>query len=448
MRKLLFDPHVKLAFISGVYTLFLLLTLPRIPVKIDYKGLKVDSYVGGYKFRLFGKDFDFSTFKKSAEFGGGYRFKFKVLANDEVKVREVISNRLSRLGITDYNISSRVEGTEASLDLTLPFVENERSVESFLKQRSFLVFRELIPEVVWKEEDAEKYFYAPSYWVDAGLDSTQILGITLLKNTNAENPSVQFQINLTPEGKKIFGEVVKRNVGEPLALYIDDASLPIAMPLIGEDFAALSDINPVVTSNIDPSNTKLFADHVNSGYYPAGYEYMGKEEVQAVYSGFSTRLFALSSALGFMAASLFVYLTYRKLSSAFLLSLSAQFITMLFLLKVFSIYIGLRTVLIVSLSMSLYLAFGVLLLSQMKEHARDMSLLGIYMKEAFRNSVAVIKPYLLVAAFGAFLFNIVTGWESLALLRDLMLGYVSSYIAFVLFRLFAGLFWPRKSKSK
>ena len=65
--------YFRLGLISTIAAVSLLIVLPRIPIKADNHLLKVNSYIGGYSFKIGDKTYDLTSFKRGLDLHGGVR---------------------------------------------------------------------------------------------------------------------------------------------------------------------------------------------------------------------------------------------------------------------------------------------------------------------------------------------------------------------------------------
>lgn len=150
------------------------------------------------------------------------KLKLKEITPDDLqKVKEVLVRRTNEFGTSEPIIQTFGKD---HIIVDLPTVTDPRKAEAIVSKQAFLEFKELTPKGV---EFFERSSSVPSP-DDATLWRTVMTGAGLKEAHEAphggsasagSNYVVDF--TLTKEGGKTFGEVTSRNVGKPIAIYLD-----------------------------------------------------------------------------------------------------------------------------------------------------------------------------------------------------------------------------------
>ena len=93
--------------------------------------------------------------------------------------------------------------------------------------------------ILIKTESAQ----ASDNWVSTGLSGKQLKRAAVEFDPNSGLPQVSLQFN--DEGKELFGQITGRNVGKPVAIYLDGA--PISIPTVQQAITAGS---AVISGNL------------------------------------------------------------------------------------------------------------------------------------------------------------------------------------------------------
>ena len=81
-------------------------------------------------------------------------------------------------------------------------------------------------------------------------------------------------LELNEEGAKLFAAITKRNLGKPVAIFLDGS--PISVPTVQ---AEITDGNAVITGSYGASEAKLLATRLNSGALPVPIKLISQQTV-------------------------------------------------------------------------------------------------------------------------------------------------------------------------
>jgi len=121
--------YFRLGLISTIAAVSLLVVLPRIPVKADNHFLKVNSFIGGYKFDIGKKTYDLTEFKKGLDLNGGVRIVLEAdmegiePADYDAAVESavnVIERRVNLLGVSEPYIAAQKVGEKHRIIVEVP----------------------------------------------------------------------------------------------------------------------------------------------------------------------------------------------------------------------------------------------------------------------------------------------------------------------------------------
>lgn len=161
-------------------------------------------------------------------------------ADDMEKLRDRIERRVNRYGVSEPVI--QIQGRDR-LVVELPGVTDVQQAIEMIGQTPYLEFSETRPEEETKQ--IEEKLQELQKVQEEGGDVTQIENWELalqnpyfapteltgkyLKNATVEFDPITFrpqiQLKFDDEGSKVFEEVTARNIGKPLAIYLDGVSI-------------------------------------------------------------------------------------------------------------------------------------------------------------------------------------------------------------------------------
>lgn len=152
------------------------------------------------------------------------KLKLKEVTPDDLqKVKDVLVRRTDEFGTTEPIIQSF--GLDHII-VDLPNVTDPRKAEAIVSKQAFLEFKELTPKGV---EEFERTNGVPNP-DDPTLWRSVMTGAGLKDAREAPHGSgggTQYvvEFTLTKDGTKTFGTVTSRNVGKPIAIYLDSKNI-------------------------------------------------------------------------------------------------------------------------------------------------------------------------------------------------------------------------------
>lgn len=275
-------------FILGLTLISVFIDLPTRP-SIDFK-------FG--RFHLF-RDLEI---KQGIDLAGGTHLVFqadmsKIASKDKDSAIEAVRNNIERrvnlFGLTEPLIQTSKIGEEYRLVVELAGVKDINQAIDLIGQTAQLDFRELAPEATTAATLAD---YQPTGLTGKDLARSQV---EFDQNTGAPEVSLEF----SDEGAKKFSEITGRNVGKPVAIFLDE--FPITIPLVREQ---ITTGKAVISGEFTLDEAKKMSIQLNAGALPVPIKIieqrnigatLGTESIQkSIQAGFV----GLLMVVGFMAA--------------------------------------------------------------------------------------------------------------------------------------------------
>lgn len=175
--------------------------------------------------------------------------------------REVIERRVNLFGVSEAVVQPSKVGEKRRILVELPGLKEASAAANLVGKTAQLDFREVTKEV---EEEASKsgipaqILAKPTGLTGADLKKAQV---TFGQASGRAGPQVA--VEFTSEGSKKFAEITKRNVGKPLAIFLDDQ--PISAPIVEQEILGGS---AVITGQFTPEEAKNLAIQLNAGALP------------------------------------------------------------------------------------------------------------------------------------------------------------------------------------
>lgn len=187
-------------------------------------------------------------------------------------------------------------------------------------------------------------YIMPEIDPQAGWKNTELTGQHLRRsvlqfNPNDGRPEVVLEFN--SEGRELFAEITKRNIGRPVAIFLDD--YPISIPNVHEE---IPDGRAVISGQFDLQEARLLVQRLNTGALPVPIELIGQQTVGASLGERSVNNSLTAALFGFLFVALFMLAYYRLPGLVAIVSLSIYVLAVLTIFKALPILLALLFILI------------------------------------------------------------------------------------------------------
>ncbi|MEK7496992.1 MAG: protein translocase subunit SecD [Patescibacteria group bacterium] len=234
--------------------------------------------------------------------------------------------------------------------------------------------------ILIKTESAQ----ASDNWVSTGLSGKQLKRAAVEFDPNSGLPQVSLQFN--DEGKELFGQITGRNVGKPVAIYLDGA--PISIPTVQQAITAGS---AVISGNFSLVEAKQLAQRLNSGALPVPIKLISQTSIDATLGQASVEKSLMAGLIGLLLVAIFMILWYRLpgFLSVIAVGIYAGISYAIFLL--WPITLTLAGIAGFILSIGMAVDANVLIFERLKEELRAGKALGTAVEEGFKRAWTSIR---------------------------------------------------------
>ncbi|PJC68916.1 protein translocase subunit SecD, partial [candidate division WWE3 bacterium CG_4_8_14_3_um_filter_42_11] len=164
---------------------------------------------------------------------------------------------------------------------------------------------ELTPEA---DPADQTIYYNPEVWQNVDVSGADLKGAQVVFSQQTGKPQVQ--LLFTDEGRAKFSEVVKRNVGKPVGIFLD--GLPLSMPRVDPDLAQGLTGDPVITGQFDVTEAKNLSIQLDAGALPVNLKLVQQENVGATLGRESVRKSLVAGIIGLILVMFFMWAYYGK----------------------------------------------------------------------------------------------------------------------------------------
>lgn len=320
--------YFKLGLISAISALSFLAVIPRIPLVADNSLIKINSYLGGYTFTLFGGRYtiDLSKFTRGLDLEGGVRVVLEadlqgIDPADHAKAIEsaieVLERRVNLLGVSEVFIAPVKTDDGYRIVVEIPGVENVTQAVELVGQTAQLKFKSLQTDLEWTPEKFEEYYLNPQMWQDSEVSGADLRGAEVVFSQGATNISQsnrpQIQLRFTEDGLKKFSKLASENVNKPLAIFLDEDSLPISMAEVSPELANGLINDPVISGNFNLQQAQALSVQIRAGALPISVEIVEQKNIGATLGEEAVNKSFFAGAVGLGLVLLFLIYMYKRL---------------------------------------------------------------------------------------------------------------------------------------
>lgn len=209
-------------------------------------------------------------------------------------LRDVIEKRVNLFGVSEPQVFTAKSGDEVKLIVELAGVKNISEAIKQIGETPLLDFREV-------EANASGTTFYPT-----SLTGRYISGAQLIFNPTTGAPEVSLDFN--EEGAKIFEELTARNIGQPIAIFLDNNL--IEMPVVRQK---ITGGKAVITGNFTLDSAKKLVERFNAGALPAPITLINQQTISASLGTDSLKKVIFAGFIGTILVMIFMILYYRQL---------------------------------------------------------------------------------------------------------------------------------------
>ena len=221
-------------------------------------------------------------------------------------------------------------------------------------------------------------------WKNTELTGKHLKNARVEFDPNTNFPEVALVFN--DEGKDLFAEVTKRNVGKPVAIFLDGE--PISVPRVNEQ---ISGGEAIITGDFDIQEAKLLSQRLSAGALPVPIDLISQQTVGASLGADSLQKSLFAGIVGLILVALFMIIYYRLPGLLAVLALLIYGVIILFIFKAIPVTLTLAGIAGFILSVGMAVDANVLIFERLKEELRMGKPLGTAIDEGFKRAWTSIR---------------------------------------------------------
>lgn len=340
-----------------------------------------------YPFSKFASDF--RPWKLGLDLVGGSHLIYEVDMKDVASgdrdlvmagLRDVIEKRINIFGVAEPQVFSAKEGEKYRLVVDLAGVTEISEAIKQIGLTPLLDFREV------DATDPKKPVFKAT-----GLSGRYIKGAQVSFDQTSGQPIVLLEFNT--EGGKMFEEITGRNVGKPLAVFLDDPNFTndsnklISAPTVEQKITGGS----AQITGMTAQEAKNLAERFNAGALPAPISLINQQTVSASLGVDSLRKAIVAGIVGTLAIMIFMVTYYGVFGFFSALALLIYTILAMAIFKAVPVTMTLAGVAGFILSIGMAIDANVLIFERTKEEMKKGLNRKAAIEEGFKRAWTSIK---------------------------------------------------------
>lgn len=241
-----------------------------------------------------------------------------------------------------------------------------------------------VSRILVKTKSASDILPPASPWKSTNLSGKQLKRAEVVSDQRTS--AVQVSLQFDEEGSKLFQQITARNIGKPVAIFLDQE--PISIPTVN---AEISGGQAVISGNFTVQDAKLLAQRLNTGALPVPVELVSQQTVGATLGIESLQKSLVAGVIGFLLIMVFMILYYRLPGVIAVIALVLYVGLTLSVFKLLGITLTLAGITGFILSIGIAVDANVLIFERLKEELRSGKSLKTAIEEGFARAWTSIR---------------------------------------------------------
>jgi preprotein translocase subunit SecD len=299
-----------------------------------------------------------------------------------------IERRINGLGVSEPSIQLASAGSNQTIIVELPGITNIQDAINSIGKTSQLKFKEL-------DSTANQTIKAGTV-IQGGttlgqtFKDTELTGAHLqLATVTTDNTNGMPEVSLQFDGvgAKMFSDITKRNIGKPLAIYLDDQQIeaPTVQSEIDNGQAVINGGNMTVVS------ARQLALELNEGALPVPIKLIEQQNIGATLGSESVQKSLVAGLVGLILVGIFMIAYYKLPGLIAVVALFIYTLITLALFKLIPITLTLAGIAGFILSVGMAVDANILIFERTKEELAAGKSVGLAIEEGFKRAWSSIR---------------------------------------------------------
>jgi preprotein translocase subunit SecD len=304
-------------------------------------------------------------------------------------LRDVIERRVNVFGAKEPLVQTEGRGDDRRLIVEIAGAIDSAEAIRQIGKAPFLDFREPKENYAEIVERNQQVIETGEGEIEDPFAQTSLNG-SLLDRAEVsfghltQEPVINLSFN--SEGSRLFQEITKRNIGNVLAIYLDDQL--IQAPVVqGEITGGRAQI----TGSYTLEEAQSLVRDLNAGAVPVAIELLSQQQVGPTLGSISLQKSLQAAFIGLALVVVFMVFVYRMPGLLASIALLAYGVFLLFLFQVLGFTFTLAGIAGIILSLGMAVDANILIFSRLKEELRDGKSFSAAVEEGFRRAWPSIR---------------------------------------------------------
>lgn len=284
-------------------------------------------------------------------------------------------------------------------------------------------------------QSAETILGPEADWQNTELGGKNLRRASVSFNPQDSTPLVNLEFD--EEGGKMFEEITGRNVGKPVAIFLD--GYPISTPNVNEK---ITGGQAVIQGNFTITEARDLAKRLNAGALPVPITLVNQQTVGATLGQESVDMSLYVGMIGLLLVALFMIIYYRFLGVLAVLALVVYGVLSLAIFKIWPVTLTLSGIAGFILSIGMAVDANILIFERLKEELRNGRSLSNAIQEGFSRAWPSIRDSNFMTILTSFILtqfstSVIKGFAITLLIGVLISMFTAITVTRTLLRLFS-----------
>jgi len=349
---------------------------------------------------------------KGLDLAGGVHLMFEAKVDglaDEDKLLAInslsdnIEKRVNLYGVSEAIVQTSQAGDSYRLIVELPGVADVDQAVDLVGKTAELNFRQMVEIAPEATSTATVY---DLFAAKTDLSGRHLLSSQVQFNPNTGKPEVSLEFN--QEGKELFAQITKENVGEPLAIFLDD--ILVSAPHVQEP---ITDGRAAISGDFDIDTAKQLVSQLNAGALPVAIELVERRQIGPTLGAESVDRSLNAGLIGLGIVIVFMAVIYGKLGIIADLALIIYGLLTLAVYKLIPVTLTLPGLTGFLLSVGMAVDSNILIFERMKEELKAGNPWNVAMELGFGRAWDSIRDANICTLIICFLLYNPLSWDFL-----------------------------------
>jgi len=303
-------------------------------------------------------------------------------------LRDVVERRVNAFGVGEPVVQVNQVGSNWRLIVELPGEKDIQAAIRYIGATPLLEFRELrdasSTERILALQSEGKEINTDPYFLPAELTGRYLKKAVLEFDPTTNAPTIAIEFD--SDGAQLFEEVTKRNIGNPVGIYLD--GIQRSAPTVQEQ---ITGGKAVITGQFTLAEAQSIVRDLNSGALPVPVVLMSQQTVDASLGAVSLLASLKAGLIGFIIVAIFMIFWYRLPGILAVFALGVYTSIILALFKIFPVTLTVAGIAGFVLSIGMAVDANILIFERMKEELRRGRALPDAVSEGFLRAWTSIR---------------------------------------------------------